>query len=489
MDRNIRVNYLLALSAGILGTLAFSPFNLWCASLVSIALWMWLTIKNPGFLIGWIYGLGFFGSGVSWVSVSMTEHGEASMPLAFALTAIFASGLAVFPGLASWGYASWSRRWSTTLGQACLLTACWVTMEAFRSWFLTGFPWLLFGYIALDTPFEGYLSWIGVFGTSALIALASGGLLTSVIKRQATPLLLPIVILSAGSALDAQFEPIEESSKATQIALWQPVVRQSEKWKPEYRGQIINHHVTRGLPTNVAIIVWPETALPMTESQLKPALPDLDLLLQSNEQTLITGVLGQTEERYTNRLITLGIGQGSYDKTRLVPFGEYVPLESLLRGLIAFFDLPMSRIIAGPERELLTHGPLKFAPLICYEIAFTGQTRELAADANVILTVSNDTWFGESLGPDQHLQIAQIRARELGKPMVRATNDGLTAFINARGQVEKVLPRFEPALLSHTVIPARTVTPYSKAGEAPLIILLILILTLTRRNEASMPQL
>ena len=488
MGPNIRVKSLLALGAGILGTLAFSPFNLWWAGLISLALWMWLTIKHPGFLIGWIYGLGLFGSGVSWVSVSMTEHGGASIPLAFAMTSLFASGLAIFPGLASLGYASWSRRWSTTLGQACLLTACWVTMEAFRSWFLTGFPWLLFGYTALDTPFEGYLSWIGVFGTSALIALTAGGLLASVIQRQATPLLLPIVILSTGFALDAQFEPSDDSSKATQIALWQPVIRQSEKWKPEFRSQIVNRHVTQGLPGDVAIIIWPETALPMTESQVNPTLPDLDLLLQSNEQTLITGVLGQTQGRYTNRLMTLGIGQGSYDKTRLVPFGEYVPLESLLRGLIAFFDLPMSAIVAGPERDLLTHGPLRFAPLICYEIAYTGQTRELAADANVILTVSNDTWFGDSLGPDQHLQIAQIRARELGKPVVRATNDGLTAFINARGQVDKVLPRFEPALLTHTVIPARTVTPYSQAGEAPLIILLILILTLTRRNEASMPK-
>lgn len=488
MGRNIRVNYLLALSAGILGTLAFSPFNLWWFGLISLLLWMWLTIEKPGFLIGWTYGLGLFGSSVSWVSVSMTEHGGSSIPLAFAMTAIFASGLAVFPGLASWGYASWSRHWSTTLGQACLLTACWVTMEALRSWFLTGFPWLLFGYTALDTPFEGYLSWIGVFGTSALIALTCGGLLTSILKRQATPLLIPIVVLSAGPALDAQFEPIEDSSKATRIALWQPVIRQSEKWKSEFRGQIVNHHVTQGLPIDAPIVVWPETALPMTESQVNPTLPDLDLMLQTNKQTLITGVLGQSQGRYTNRLITLGIGQGSYDKTRLVPFGEYVPLESLLRGLIAFFDLPMSTIIAGPERDLLTHGPIQFAPLICYEIAYTGQARELAADANVILTVSNDTWFGDSLGPDQHLQIAQIRARELGKPVVRATNDGLTAFISARGQVEKVLPRFEPALLSHTVIPARTVTPYSQAGEAPLIILLILILTLTRRNEAPTPK-
>ena len=199
---------------------------------------------------------------------------------------------------------------------------------------------------------------------------------------------------------------------------------------------------------------------------------------------MITGVLGQHEGRYTNRLITLGSGQGAYDKTLLVPFGEYIPLESMLRGLIAFFDLPMSAIVPGGQQSLLTHGQIRFGALICYEIAYAGQARRVTEDANVILTVSNDTWFGDSIGPDQHLQIAQIRARELGKPVIRATNDGLTAFIDSRGQVEQILPRFVSAVLSHTVIPATTVTPYSKAGEAPLIIFLIVILTLTRRNEA-----
>jgi apolipoprotein N-acyltransferase len=482
------IKYSVALGAGILGTLAFAPFNFWWLGLASIAIWMRLSIKHPSFFIGFIYGLGLFGSGVSWVAVSMTEHGGASIPLAFAMTSIFAAGLAIFPGLASWGYASWHQRWSTTLGRVCLLTACWVTMEAFRSWFLTGFPWLLFGYSALNTPFEGYLSWFGVFGVSAIIALSAGGFLASLTDRRLIALIIPSVFMVTGPILNGQFQPNEDPTQVTRVALWQPVIAQSEKWKPEFRGRIVEQHVVNGLPADAGVIIWPETALPMTESRVNATLPDLDLMLLSNGQTLITGVLGQSQGRYTNRLITLGSGQGTYDKTRLVPFGEYVPLESLLRGLIAFFDLPMSAIIPGSQHSLLTHGYLKFGPLICYEIAYTSQARQIAADANVILTVSNDTWFGDSIGPAQHLQIAQIRARELGKPVVRATNDGLTAFINARGQVESTLPRFERGILSHPVIPATTVTPYSLAGETPLIILLIVILTLTRREEVFMPK-
>ena len=488
MDLTPPTKYLIALGAGILGTLAFAPYNFWWLGLISIAIWMWLSIHKPGFYVGFIYGLGFFGAGVSWISVSMTEHGGASIPLAFTMTSLFVAGLAIFPGLASWGYSSWYQRWPSALGRVCLLTACWVTMEAFRSWFLTGFPWLLLGYSALGTPFEGYLSWVGVFGVSALIALTSGGLLASLLDRRLFTLIIPCVLLVTGPIVNEEFEPDEKPAHTTRVALWQPVIAQAKKWKPEFRGRIVEQHVVNGLPLGVDVTIWPETALPMTESRVNSTLPDLDLKLLSGSKTLITGVLGQSEGRYTNRLITLGTGQGTYDKTRLVPFGEYVPLDSLLRGLIAFLDLPMSTITPGPQQNLLTHGYLKFGPLICYEIAYTGQAREIAKDANVILTVSNDTWFGDSIGPDQHLQIAQIRARELGKPVVRATNDGLTAFINGRGQVEKILPRFRPAVLSHSLIPATTVTPYSYAGEAPLIILLVIILTLTRRNEAFEPK-
>lgn len=488
MGLTAQFKYLLALGAGMLGTLAFAPFNLWWLGVISLGIWMWLTIQSPGFSIGFVFGLGLFGSGVSWVSVSMTEHGGASFPLAFAMTTIFAAGLAIFPGLASWGYSAWHRRWPTTLGKICLLTACWVTMEAFRSWFLTGFPWLLFGYTAINTPFEGLLSWLGTFGVTACIGLVAGGCLTCIIDRRVAPLIISVVVLISGTFLNSQFLPVEHSDKPVRIGLWQPVINQSQKWKPEFRGEIVERHATQGLAGDVEVIIWPETALPMSESQVNSVLPDLDLLLHANQQTLITGVLGRDNGRFTNRLITMGVGRGTYDKTRLVPFGEYVPLESILRGLIAFFDLPMSAIIPGNRQELLTHGALKFASLICYEIAYTGQARQIAQEANVILTVSNDTWFGDSIGPAQHLQIAQIRARELGKPVVRATNDGLTAFINARGQVEKTMPRFERGLLSHTVIPATTVTAYSLAGEAPLVILLIVLLTLTRRNEASLPK-
>ena len=483
MGRISLFNLLIALGAGTLGTLAFAPYNLWPLAITSLALWMWLSIRTPGFLTGFFYGLGLFGSGISWVSVSMVEHGGASLGLAFGMTFIFTAGLAIFPGLASWGHAVWRNQWPGPFRQTCLLTTCWVTMEVFRSWVLTGFPWLLVGYSALLSPFEGYLSWIGVYGTTTFMALASGGIVTAAINRKVSPLLLPIFIISLGSALNSIFSPFYQPELVTRFTLWQPVIPQATKWKPEYQNKILALHVSEGLSQDASIMIWPETALPITESQLNSVLPDLEMMLLTKNQTLITGILGQKVGRYTNRLITLGLGHGTYDKTRLVPFGEYVPLESILRGIITFFDLPMSHIIPGDQENLLIHKSVRIASLICYEIAYTTQTRRLAQQANIILTVSNDTWFGNSIGPHQHLQIAQIRARELGKPVIRATNDGLTAFIDANGRVQSSLSRFERGTLTYNVIPANTITPYSQAGEVPLVILLIIILAASRKID------
>jgi len=482
-----RIKVPLAIVAGALGTLSFAPFSWWWFAPISLAAWMWLTMRWPGFGTGYWFGFGLFATGVSWVSVSMIEHGGASIGLAATMTGLFAAGLAIFPGLASWGYAAWHSRWPSTLRKGILLSSCWVTMEALRSWVLTGFPWLLMGHAALDSPFEGYLSWIGTFGASAMMALVAAASLAALTAHRWIATILGIAVLLIGWGAHTQFRP-QLDENTVRVALWQPVINQAEKWKPEFRDGIVANHVRFGLPSDADVIVWPETALPMTDSQARRLLPDLDALLVRDQQTLIAGVLGQDDGRYTNRLMTFGQGNGTYDKTRLVPFGEYVPMETWLRGLIAFFDLPMSAIVPGTRQELFRHGNLVMAPLICYEIAYTGLARHSAKDANALLTVSNDTWFGDSIGPDQHLQIAQIRARELGKPVIRATNDGWTVVIDAFGRVQASLPRFESGVLFADVRPASTRTPYAQAGEAPLILILVILLTLSRRNEALLPE-
>jgi apolipoprotein N-acyltransferase len=161
-----------------------------------------------------------------------------------------------------------------------------------------------------------------------------------------------------------------------------------------------------------------------------------------------------------------------YDKQRLVPFGEYIPFENRLRGLIAFFDLPMSSFSLPEQPTFQVETPQgSLAGAICYEIAYPELVRKNANQSGMILTLSNDTWFGGSHGPDQHFEIARMRAIENGKPVIRATNNGISGFIDAKGQVLATAPRFETAILTHEIDPSMGQTPYQQLGLWPALIL------------------
>ncbi len=165
--------------------------------------------------------------------------------------------------------------------------------------------------------------------------------------------------------------------------------------------------------------------------------------------------LADGKSRYFNGITVVGEGAGTYLKQKLVPFGEYVPLQDLLRGLIAFFDLPMSDFARGPaDQPLLKAKGYQIAPYICYEVVYPEFAAALAAQSQVLLTVSNDTWFGTSIGPLQHLQMAQMRALESGRWMIRATNNGVTGLIDPYGRIVRQIPQFQQGILRGEVIPA-----------------------------------
>src|SRR5690606_15506787 len=197
------------------------------------------------------------------------------------------------------------------------------------------------------------------------------------------------------------------------------------------------------------LIVWPETAVPILKDHAEGYLEMMGRFAEDRQSALITGVPvrqpnAEGELRYYNGLTSTGDAQGTYLKRKLVPFGEYVPLQELLRGLIAFFDLPMSDFARGPASQppLLAKG-YRVAPFICYEVVYPEFAADLAADSDILLTVSNDAWFGRSIGPLQHLQMAQMRALESGRWMIRATNNGVTVIIDPQGRVQQWLPQFQ----------------------------------------------
>ena len=490
---------LIALLAGALTTLALAPYGIWPLVLVSIALLYRglreLTPRQAAWR-GWWYGFGLFASGTSWVYVSIHDYGAASPPLAAFLTLGFVAGLGLFFALAAWLWALWLRRDAAPVSDALAFAALWVAQEAFRGWFLTGFPWLYAGYSQLDGPMAGLAPIGGVWLLSFALAL-SAALLANLprLYRNKPQFGAALALLIAPWLIGGLLKGHAWTAPAgdpLSVAAIQGNVEQNLKWDPaQLNAQLALYRDMsfRSKPTD--LLIWPETAVPVLKEQAIGYLSVMDRFASDRQSALITGVpIRQPNEhgelRYYNGVSVVGQGSGDYLKQRLVPFGEYVPLQEVLRGLIAFFDLPMSDFARGDhDQPLLEAKGHRIATFICYEVVYPEFAAEMAARSDLLLTVSNDTWFGTSIGPLQHLQMAQMRALEAGRWMIRATNNGVTVLIDPFGKITERLPQFEKGTLYGEVQPMQHLTPYLQWRSWPLIALcsLLAIWALIRRRR------
>ncbi|MCQ4294111.1 apolipoprotein N-acyltransferase [Pseudomonas stutzeri] len=481
---------LLALVAGTLTTPALAPFDIWPLALLSVAL-LYLGLRDStakqAAQRGWCYGFGLFASGVSWVYVSIHDFGAASPALAGLLTLGFVAGLALFFALLGWLWVRLLRNRHSALGDALAFSALWLAFDALRGWILTGFPWLYVGYSQLDGPLAGLAPLGGVWLLNFAIVLSATLLVALPRLRTEKPrLALAIALLAApwiAGLLLTGYAWTTAKGEPLSVTAVQGNVAQSMKWDPkklEMQLLLYRDMTFRSRPAD--LIVWPETAVPILKEHAEGYLKMMAGFAEQRDAALITGVPvrqpnADGELRYYNGLTTAGDASGTYLKQKLVPFGEYVPLQDLLRGLIAFFDLPMSDFARGESGQpLLQAKGLQIAPYICYEVVYPEFAAGLAAQSDLLLTVSNDAWFGHSIGPLQHLQMAQMRALEAGRWMVRATNNGITVLIDPYGDITEQIPQFEQAVLYGEVTAMQGLTPYLRWRSWPLIAVCVLLL-------------
>jgi len=311
--------------------------------------------------------------------------------------------------------------------------------------------------------------------------------------------LLVTIFISAWGLANISW--VKPSGKVIKTVLIQGNIAQEVKWLPEEEWPTMLKYFDLSRENYQAdLIIWPESAIPAFEPSVQDYLTTVDSSAGMNNTAIITGILNYhyLSKRYFNGLIVLGkkspddkVGSYFYNtnnryyKNHLLPIGEFVPFSSLLRPLAPFFNLPMSSFNRGDyiQENLVANG-LHILPLICFEIAFPEQlSANLANDTNILLTVSNDAWFGDSHGPHQHLEIARMRALEFGRPLLRSTNSGITAVVNHRGDIEKIIPQFKEAILKANVTLVEGKTPYSRWGYILqwLIALTILLMVLFNR--------
>ena len=471
-----------SLVAGLIFTLALAPFDLKIASLFSLALFYSVlegqTVKR-GAALGWLFGAGFFGAGVSWVYVSINVYGNAPTPLALLLTVIFCGGLALLPATQTALFCRFQP--STSLARILTFSGLWVTFEWVRTWLLTGFPWLFAGYASIDTPVAGWAPITGVFGASLLIALTAAGLGEALKRRTSSAgaswLIWSGAILIGGGFLQ-QLQWTQSTGELVKAVIYQPNTSLRDKWDPRKRQTFLADYLTHAetYSRDADLIVWPEGALPFYLDQAPNYIARLSQIGEINDASIVLGIGTRDGSQRFNSIVTLGNARDEYRKQKLVPFGEFVPLESQLRGLIAFFDLPMSNFSSGStEQDGLTTSKVELAPFICYEIVYPDFVAKGSRTSPMLVTISNDAWFGTSHGPHQHFQMVRFRSLELQKPTLRGANNGITAVILPSGEVDNALPQFTKDNLIASVETYEGITPFARWGSLPIILISLLL--------------
>ncbi|NMT65428.1 apolipoprotein N-acyltransferase [Marinobacter orientalis] len=482
------------LIAGAMQTLTFSPFNWWWLGPVSVALILLCCLPlapKKLFRAGWLVGLGLFGTGASWVYVSISEHGNTSVPLAIILTSVFVAGLALVHGLAFWAWGKLAK--DSTVRRLILFPAVWILADWIRGWLLTGFPWLYLGTAHVDGPLGGFAPLVGVHGVTFWITVSGAAIIAfwwlARCTRYASAAVVAVVALlpwvTGPAVSNTEWTVLDE--EPTTFASMQGNIPQQIKWDPDFlRDQIVAYLELTEDHWNTDLILWPETAIPIPQDQAGKIIDHIAEELGQNS-TLITGIpwygFSERIEDFTfhNSIMAIGNGSGIYHKQKLVPFGEYVPLQQWLRGLIGFFDLPMSSFSQGPpDQSPLDANGTNIMPFICYEVAYPDFVARNARNSGLLLTISNDGWFGDSIGPLQHLQIARMRALETGRYMLRGTNNGVTAIIDHKGQITETIPQFERAVLTGEAYAAEGDTPYMQSGSWPVLTLAAILIVFVR---------
>jgi apolipoprotein N-acyltransferase len=504
---------LTALLSGAVSALGFVPWGLWPLTLLGFALLIYGTAKaksrKAAFQIGWVFGVGHFTVSNIWIAITFTF--QASMPiwLGYFAVVLLAFYLAIFPALAAtsaWVFGDYVRRigGKPTIAFALSFAGFWTVTEWVRSWLFTGYAWNSLSAVAIDWPGSGAMRAIGSYGLSGLIILISAilwGLIGAILTRQGKAIFARILDLCFVGLVCAFMGWFGAGSKlpGTQypITITQPNISQAEKYDADYDAVNFSKLAALSRPApnqGPRLLIWPEAAIP---DYLESGYPMRFYQFQPGESAIgarmrLAQLLGPDDILLTGgtRLVIDKDGQliaarnsmiamdfdtkirGSYDKSHLVPYGEYLPMPWLLK------PLGLSRLVPGdldfwpgPGAQTLVLGKNKtgitlpkIGLQICYEIIFSGQVADRANRPDFIINSSNDAWFG-IIGPPQHLAQARMRALEEGLPVIRATPTGISAIIDADGRILKSLPLGRPGRIDGTLPPPYSPTLFARYGN------------------------
>lgn len=482
----------LALLAGALFPFALAPYSWVAFAVLSPAILYFLLLNTTpwrAFFIGEAYGIGLWCVGAFWLYTSIHVYGDTPVILALGMILFVGVGMGLFHGV----FAYLFRRFFSHIPLS--FAALWVIQEWVKTWLFTGFPWLFAGYAFTETALDAYAPMLGIFAISFVCILLSGTVVELLRKRWYWAFPAALLVLVAVATQSIQWTQPVTDKKPLKVTLIQGNIPQDMKWLTEYRYKTLQIYANLSQPHwgDSDVVVWPESAIPLFQTDAWPFMSQVDAHAKYTNTTWVTGVPFQDVDNYDpavddyepfyNSIIALGAdATGVYHKQRLVPFGEYIPFEGGLKWVLPNLKrnndiMSFSEGKPGQKPLMVKGHPLSSA--VCYEVAYPDITRRNAIGSHFMITVSNDAWFGTSAGPLQHMQMVQMRAREIGRWFIRATNTGLTAFVDERGHIISQSARFQKNTLTHA-LPAYTgTTPYMRFGNYPVLLFCALLLLLS----------
>lgn len=492
---------LAAIFFGALLTTAFAPYSIFPFAIIALSGLIGLLINaspKRSFWLGFLFGIGAFATGIYWIYISIHFMGEVPVLLAGAATAILVMVLAMFPAVTCY---LTNKYFANNISTKIIFAfpALWVFSEWARSWLFDGFPWLFVGYSQINSPLREFAPYLSVYGVSLAAVLTSGLIVNSALYfkqkkyRQAYLSLFVISMIWIGGAMLNLVHWTKPNGKPIAVSLVQGNIPQEVKWVPEHIQLSFDRYadLTKSLWQENHIIVWPESAIPMSLQDSARFIEDMNDKATTSKSHLILGIPIQTKGGYFNAVVTLGKDKHSYLKRRLVPFGEYVPLQNVLTRLFQLLNIPISNLIPGQlDQKPIVINNVKILTSVCFEIAFPELTYTRDENVGLLLTVTNDAWFGHSSAQAQHLEMARMRALELMRPVLFASNDGITAIIDPTGDVQSALPTHETGVLNGTIQPMQGLTPWMQYGiDGVLIVLVTFLISAWRSNRRAIKAL
>ena len=488
------IGYLVLFTLGaLLAGVAELPLGGWIQIPILSVIWWQITkhqsTSNKGaFFLGLSFGLGYFVLGLWWIFISLHDIGGMNVILSCTAVFLLAGLLAIF-----FACASLTLHFSKGLFfPSLLLASSWVATEYLRGILFTGFPWMGLGEAQVYGPFAPVAPYLGGLGCTFFAVLASRQLLffRSHFKTSS----ITVVCLIALSQLLSLWSFTKPTGEPLTVELIQGNIAQNLVFKPEGMLQQIAFYKSAMLNSQAELVVSPETAIPWPETNLPTGtLEDLQNFAINNQRFLLFGILGRhinpaDGREFSNRAIGLSPGNSPYryDKSHLVPFGEFIPPG--FRWFVNAFSVPLSDFSRGSQNQPLFlinregQSPLYAAITICYEDVFgdelAARLRNSKESANLFINMTNLAWFGDSQAPTQQLRLSQLRSLETGLPALRATNTGITAVLGPDGKILAELPKFTQGILKTSIQAYSGTTPYVFWGNAPILSLSCLLLIL-----------